>query len=525
MTSTPLAPPSATPTGTPTLSVRGATKRFGSSIALQDVDLDLWPGEVHALVGENGAGKSTLIKLITGVHAFTAGEVTHRGEVVHFGAPREAQQHGIQTIYQEVHLAPQLSVARNMFLGREYTRFGALDLGRMNREAGELLTRYGIAADPKKILGEFSLGIQQMVAVVRAVSTNASVVIMDEPTSSLEPREVDKLLEVVGLLKEQDVSVVYVSHKMDEIFRACDKITVLRDGRLIWTGRTADTSRRELISRMLGRDAAELTSGRRTQLGGRPPVAADAVPVLSAQHLSRRLQLDDVSVVVRPGEIVGLAGLLGSGRSETVKAIFGVLPLDSGTVEINGVRLTRSSPSTRIDAGVAMLPEDRKAEGIIPELSIRDNIGLAALPQLSKWGFVSRKKQNDIVDVFMKRLRVKASSPDQQVSELSGGNQQKVLLARLMCLNPRVLLLDEPTRGIDVGAKAEVQSLISELAEKGLGVVLISSELEEVVEGSDTVVVLRDGAALGSLFGDDITEDAIMNMIAGAAADEIEAAS
>jgi monosaccharide-transporting ATPase len=510
-----------TMTREPTLSVRGASKSFGGAIALRGVDLDLFPGEVHALVGENGAGKSTLIKLITGVYQLDDGQVRHRGEVVHFPFPRDAQLHGIQTIYQEVHLAPQLSIARNVFLGREPTRFGSLDLRRMNREATVLLDRYGIVADVKRPLGELGLGIQQMVAVARAVSADASVVIMDEPTSSLEPREVDKLLEVVGLLKAQGVAVVYVSHKLDEVFRACDKITVLRDGKLVWTGATAETTRRQLISRMLGREAGDLESGRRTQLGG-IRTTNELPPVLTASHLSRRFVLEDISLVVRPGEVVGLAGLLGSGRSETAKAIFGALSLDSGTVEVDGRPFTRGTPASRIKAGIAMLPEDRKIEGIIPDLSIRDNIGLAALPQLSRGGFVSRRKQNEIVDVFMKRLRIKASNADQRVSELSGGNQQKVLLARLLCLNPKVLLLDEPTRGIDVGAKAEVQSLIAELAEKGLGVVLISSELEEVVEGSDSVLVLRDGACLGTLFGEEITEDNIMNMIAGAAAEETE---
>ena len=505
----------------PTLSVRGASKSFGGAVALAGVDLDLYPGEVHALVGENGAGKSTLIKLITGVYQQDSGEVRHQGEVVQFPSPRDAQLHGIQTIYQEVHLAPQLSIARNVFLGRELSRFGSLDLRRMNREAAALLERYGIAANVKRPLGELGLGIQQMVAVVRAVSADASVVIMDEPTSSLEPREVDKLLDVVGRLRSQGVAVVYVSHKLDEVFRACDKITVLRDGKLVWTGAVADTTRRQLISRMLGREAGDLDGNGRTQLGGRG-AAGDAEPVLTASHLSRRFVLDDISLVVRPGEVVGLAGLLGSGRSETAKALFGAMPLDSGTVTIAGRAFGRATPASRIRAGIAMLPEDRKAEGIIPDLSIRDNIALAALPGLSRGGFVSRRKQNEIVDVFMKRLRIKASGPDQRVSELSGGNQQKVLLARLLCLNPKVLLLDEPTRGIDVGAKAEVQALIAELAEKGLGVVLISSELEEVVEGSDSVLVLRDGASLGTLFGDDINEDAIMNMIAGAAAEEVE---
>jgi galactofuranose transport system ATP-binding protein len=505
---------------TPVLAVTSASKRFAGVRALEDVSIDLYGGSVHALVGENGAGKSTLIKLITGVYPLDSGQVRLRGEEVSFPSPRAAQQAGIATIYQEVHLAPQLSVARNFFLGREPTRLGSLDLRRMNREAQEALQRYGIVADVRRPLAELGLGIQQMVAIARAVSADAGVVIMDEPTSSLEPREVDRLLEVVALLKTQGVAIVYVSHKLDEVFRACDTITVLRDGRLVSTGPTAELSRRQLIARMLGRDAAELADGNLTRLAGREPVA-DASPVLRAEHLSRRLVLEDVSVVVRPGEVVGLAGLLGSGRSETAKAMFGALPLDSGTVEVDGRPLRRQTPASRIRQRIAMLPEDRKAEGLIPGMSIRDNIGLAALPQLTRAGLVSRRRVDEIVRTFMTRLRIKATSPNQKVAELSGGNQQKVLLARLLCLNPRVLLLDEPTRGIDVGAKAEVQALITELAEKGMAVVLISSELEEVVEGSDTVVVLRDGTQLGVLVGADISEDRIMDMIADAASEQV----
>ena len=503
----------------PTLSVRNLSKSFAGVRALDDVSLDLHAGSVHALVGENGAGKSTLIKLVTGVYTPDSGTVIHRGEETAFSSPRSAQQAGIATIYQEVHLAPQLSVARNFFLGREYSRWGRLDLRRMNREAGAELERLGIVADARRPLGELGLGIQQMVAIARAVSTRAGVVIMDEPTSSLEPREVEKLLSVVDILRQDGVAVVYVSHKLDEVFRACDTITVLRDGKLVWTGATADTNRRQLISRMLGRDAAEFDDGHVTRLAGRPPVA-DAAPVLEARNMRRKLVLDDVSVVVRPGEVVGLAGLLGSGRSETAKAVFGALPLDAGSITVDGKPLRRQNPATRIRNKIAFLPEDRKAEGIVPDLSIRDNIGLAALPQLTRGGFVRRNQLDEIVDVFFRRLRIKASSPLQKVSELSGGNQQKVLLARLLCLNPKVLLLDEPTRGIDVGAKAEVQGLVAELAEKGMAVVLISSELEEVVEGSDSVVVLRDGSQLATLFGDDISEDTIMDTIAGAAAEQ-----
>ncbi|GAA1897856.1 sugar ABC transporter ATP-binding protein [Lapillicoccus jejuensis] len=516
--------PGTTPTTTPTLAVRHLGKSFAGVAALEDVSLDLMPGSVHALVGENGAGKSTLIKLMTGVYTADTGTVRHRGEETAYSSPRSAQQDGIATIYQEVHLAPQLSVARNFFLGNELTRWGRLDLARMATESAAVLGRLGITVDTRRRLGEFSLGVQQMVAVARAVSADADVVIMDEPTSSLEPKEVDSLLQAVRVLKDDGVAVVYVSHKLDEVFAVCDTITVLRDGHLVWTGETASTNRRELVSRMLGRDASELTDGRLTRLSGRAPVV-DAPPVLEATHLSRRLVLDDVSVVVRPGEVVGLAGLLGSGRSETVKTIFGALPLDSGEVKVDGRPLTRQSPASRLRRKVALLPEDRKAEGIIPDLSIRDNIGLAALPHITRAGFVDDRRLDEIVEVFMRRLRIKASGPQQVVSELSGGNQQKVLLARLLCLEPKVLLLDEPTRGIDVGAKAEVQELIAELAAKGMAVVLISSELEEVVEGSDSVVVLRDGAQLGTLVGADISEDAIMDLIAGAAEQEQAAAA
>jgi ribose transport system ATP-binding protein len=339
---------------------------------------------------------------------------------------------------------------------------------------------------------------------------------MDEPTSSLEPREVERLFTVIRTLQDEGVAVLYVSHKLDEVFTICDTVTVLRDGRRVHTGPVEGLTRLRLVATMLGRDVAEVRAHGVTRFGG-DHSRDDAAPVLGAHDLRRRHVLSGVSVDVHPGEVVGLAGLLGSGRSETAKAIFGAQPLDAGTVEVAGRVVRRGSPSAALDAGIALLPEDRKAEGIVPGLSVRDNIALAALPRLSRAGFVSEGKQDEIVETFMTRLRIKASGPRQLVRELSGGNQQKVLLARMLCLNPKVLILDEPTRGIDVGAKAEVQALIDELAEKGLGVVMISSELEELAEGADTVVVLQDGAMIGTLRQDEISEDRIMAMIAQAA--------
>jgi galactofuranose transport system ATP-binding protein len=496
----------------PVLEAREVTKRFPGVLALDRVSFRLLPGEVHALVGENGAGKSTLIKVITGVYQQDEGQVLFGGEEVSFASPRDSQAAGISTIYQEINLIPMRSVAQNVFLGREpRTRFGLLDSERMNREAAEILGRYGIQADMTMPLHTLGLGTQQMVAIARAVSLDARVVIMDEPTSSLEAREVDTLFRVIRQLRDENVGVVYVSHHLDELYEICEKVTVLRDGKLVHTGDLAELSKLQLIATMLGRELAEV-EGHATGFGENRDVESE--PVLQVRGLTRRHVLDDISFDVRPGEVVGLAGLLGAGRSETAKAVFGAQPLDSGEVMMAGKEVKTGSPPSAIKAGIAFLPEDRRSEGIIPGLSVRENIVAAAMPQLSRAGLVSEKAQNELVERFMERLGIKASSPDQPVGELSGGNQQKVMLARWLCLDPKVLILDEPTRGIDVGAKAEVQHLIDELAEDGLGVVMISSELEEVVEGSDRVVVLRNGSVVGTLSGDEISEENLMETLA-----------
>jgi ribose transport system ATP-binding protein len=510
--------------GPPTLEVEAVTKRFLGVLALDQVSLSLSAGRVHALVGENGAGKSTLIKIITGVYQPDEGRVRYQGEVVEFPAPRDAQAAGISTIYQELNLVGTMSVARNLFLGREpLTRLRLIDFAAMHDQARTSLARYGIHVDVRRPLGELSTGLQQMVAVARAVSTDARVVIMDEPTSSLEPREVDRLAQVIDVLRSDGVAVLYVTHKLDEVFRLCQDVTVLRDGRRLSSGEVADTDRLGLVATMLGRRVEEVREHGVTSFGEADAAARpdSEVPALRAEDLSRRGVLSGVSVDVHRGEVVGLAGLLGSGRSETARAMFGADHVDTGTIWVDGApRDRRWSPAKAIAAGIGLVSEDRKAEGIVPDLSVRENIVLAALPRLSRGGFVSRRRCDDIVDTFVRRLQIKMSSPDQRVRELSGGNQQKVLLARMLCLSPKVLLLDEPTRGIDVGAKAEIQALIDELAGKGLGVVLISSELEELVEGASRVFILRDGALVGTLSGDAVTEQRIMTTIATAAREE-----
>jgi ribose transport system ATP-binding protein len=501
------------------LSVTQLSKTFPGVRALSDVDFTARAGEVHALVGENGAGKSTLIKVLTGVYRPDHGEVTFDGEPVRFTTPLQAQQAGISTIYQEVNLVPLMSVTRNLFLGREpLGRLGLIDFRRMHREADEALRGLGIRVDVHRPLRELGVGTQQMVALARAVAVEARVVIMDEPTSSLEPREVQTLFEVIRMLRERGVAVVYVSHRMDELYELCDTITVLRDGRVVHTGPLADLDRLRLVAMMLGREIGEVRTEGMTKFSGSHDI--DAEPVLTANELTVRHSLRNVSLSVRPGEVVGLGGLLGSGRSETAKAIAGALPTDTGRVVVAGVPVRAGSTAAAIRAGISLLPEDRKSEGIMPGLSVRENIALAALPGLSRFGLVDDARVDRIVETFMKRLRIKAAGAHQKVGELSGGNQQKVLLARWLALHPKVLLLDEPTRGIDVGAKAEVQALIDELADDGLAVLLISSDTEELIEGSDRVVVLKDGVVVRQLTGDAVTEGELMRAIAAVPAGE-----
>lgn len=495
-------------------------KSFSGVRVLRDVDFVLSPGTIHTIVGENGAGKSTLIKSLTGVYQADSGTIELAGSRASFSHPSQAQDAGISTVYQEVNLVPLLSVARNIYLGREpRTRLGLIDLRALNARAAEVVADLGIDVDVTTELGALGLGVQQMIALARAVTAKAKVVIMDEPTSSLERREVDVLFGVARRLRDQGAGIVFVSHRLDELWELCDEVTILRDGAVVHTGRMADLDRRSLISAMLGRDIAE--HGVTSFAADSQSPAEDsplAEVVLEARGLTAPGRLHDVEVRVRAGEVVGLAGLLGSGRSETVKAIYGALDTTAGSIAVQGSPVRRQSVPAALQAGIALLSEDRKSEGIVPELSVRDNIVLGVLARVSRLGVLSQKKVDEFVDTYIDRLGIKVASPKQLISELSGGNQQKVLIARWLCTHPSVFLLDEPTRGIDVGAKQEVQVLIDELAEKGMAVVLISSETEELVAGSDTVIVLRDGEISEVLSGDEVDNARLLqSLVSGGA--------
>ena len=494
------------------LSMEGINKSFPGVRALEDARLSVRRGEVHALIGQNGAGKSTIIKVLTGAYRRDSGSIVLDGQPVDFKSPQTAQLGGIATIYQEVNLIGLRSVAENVFMGREPKRYGLIDWRRVNTDARQMLADLGLDIDPRRPLNSLNVALQQMVAIARALSMNSKLVVMDEPTSSLDEREVETLFGVIRNLRARGVSVIFVSHRLDELYAICDRVTVMRDGRTVDTRLISEVSKLQLVSLMLGRDIGEVVRGGQTGFSASGRQVGEEL--LSVQNLQRRPVLHDVSVNVHAGEIVGLAGLLGSGRTETARVIFGADQLDSGSVSVNGSPARIRSPEQAISARIGLCPEDRKTEGIIPQLSVRENITLALLPRLARNGVVDVQKQMEIVNRFMARLGVKASGPDQAVRELSGGNQQKVILARWLCMNPTLLILDEPTRGIDVGAKVEIQSLIAELAREGLGVLMLSSELEELTEGCDRVVVLRDGSSVEELAGESLTQDRIMAAMA-----------
>jgi galactofuranose transport system ATP-binding protein len=497
----------------PILAMTGIHKAFPGVQALEDVDFTLRRGEVHGLVGENGAGKSTLIKVLTGVEHPDAGTITLNDRQVQVKSPQHAQTLGISTVYQEINLCPNLTVAENILIGREPHRFGSVDWKAMNNLARQYLRRLDIEIDVTQTLSSYSVAIQQMVAIARAVEiASAKILILDEPTSSLDAYETDKLFEVMRKLKSEGVGIVFITHFIDQVYEVADRITVLRNGKLVGTYDTASLPRLELIAKMIGRTLTEFDDMTKIKLESGKHIAGEAL--LQARGLGHSGTIDPFDLDLHAGEVVGLAGLLGSGRTEMAGLLFGVDKPDSGTLRFAGKVVKEFSPLASIIRGVGLCPEDRKADGIMDELTVRENVILALQASRGWFNYLRPQRQYEIADKYIKLLNIATPSADQAVKNLSGGNQQKVILARWLATNPRILILDEPTRGIDVGAKAEIQKLVLSLAEEGKACIFISSELDEVLRCSHRIVVLRDREKVTEFSGE-VDEHTIMESIAG----------
>ncbi|MBM3605532.1 MAG: sugar ABC transporter ATP-binding protein [Alphaproteobacteria bacterium] len=495
------------------LSIRSLTKTFPGTRALDGVDMDVAAGEVHALLGENGAGKSTLIKCLTGAYRRDGGLVTLEGVRIDPRSTIEAQELGIGTVYQEVNLLPNLTVAQNLLFGREPRRFGMIDGGAMRRQARGTLERYGLEIDVDRDLGSYSVAIQQIVAIARAVEISGKVLILDEPTASLDACEVQMVFEVVRGLRDRGMGIVFVSHFLDQVFDLTDRVTILRNGCKVATRPTASLSRMSLVEHMLGRALEEVVAEPRAEAATGP-----AEPLLQFRGMGRTGVIEPFDLDVGEGEVVGLAGLLGSGRTESAELLFGARPAQSGTAHDTQGPLNIATPRKAIAAGFGFAPEDRKTDGIVADLTIRENIILGLQARRGWARPIPRVEQNRLADTYIRQLDIRTSGREKPIGELSGGNQQKAVLARWLAMNPRFLILDEPTRGIDVGAHAEILRLIRTLTESGMSVLVISSEIDELVAVADRVIVLRDRRHVAQLTGDQVTGSQIMRAIAQEAA-------
>ena len=489
----------------PVVRLRGVSKEFPGVLAVNGVDLEILPGEVHAVAGENGAGKSTLMKLLSQVERPTAGEVEISGETVAFRGPGHAQSLGVAMVYQEFALAPHLSVAENLFLGREPARAGFINRGREKEEAIELLRRVGLEVDPGRLVSSLTVAQQQRVEIAKALAIDAKVVIMDEPTATLAEKEIEELFGVIRDLASRGTAILYISHKLDEIFRITDRVTVMRDGKIVSTMPTGELDEDRLVRMMVGRQLGNLYP--------KPEVEIEEV-ILRVEGISRGNFLQDCSFDVRGGEILGFAGLVGAGRSELARAVFGADPIDSGTVELEGKQLNIKNPRAAIEAGIGYLTEDRKGEGLALQLGVHENTTLANLP--TRAGFLNLKAELRTARRRRDELNIRTPSLRRKVQLLSGGNQQKVVVAKWLETRARVLFFDEPARGIDVGAKAEMFGLIGDLAREGRAIVLISSYLPELLNMCDRIVVMRQGRIAGELRQEEFSEERIITLATGA---------
>ena len=496
------------------LEMRDISKNFTGVRALSHVDFTLRKGEIHALMGENGAGKSTLIKVLTGVHEFESGSIHMAGNsnAIVNHSPQEAQANGISTVYQEVNLCPNLTVAENLFIGREPRKFGMIDWKQMNERSGKLLESLDIHVPPTQMLEECSIAIQQMIAIARAVDMKCHVLILDEPTSSLDDDEVEKLFVLMRRLRDEGVGIIFVTHFLEQVYAVCDRITVLRNGELVGEYETKDLPRVMLVAKMMGKDFDDLAAIKEAK---DEEEHTEEDIVIKAVGLGKKGYIKPFDLVIHKGEVVGFTGLLGSGRSETVRVLYGAERPDEGTLQVKGNGITAKHPITSMHAGMAYLPEDRKNEGIIADLSVRENMIMALQAKRGMFHLLSRKQQEEFTDKYIEMLQIKTASRETPIKSLSGGNQQKVIIGRWLLTNPDFLILDEPTRGIDVGTKTEIQKLVVKLASQGMAVVFISSEIEEMLRTCDRMVVMRDGAKVGELSGNEMNQSSIMSTIAG----------
>ena len=485
----------------PIIQMRDISKSFGGVQALKGVQLTIYPGEVHAILGENGAGKSTLIKTITGVHQPDSGEIVLNGEVVNFANPREAQQQGIAAIYQEPSLFPDLSIAENILVGRQPVSGGRISWQQMNQTASELLLRLHVKLNPRTKARNLSVAQQQMVEIARALSVNAKVLIMDEPTSSLTSNEVEDLFRITRKLKDEGTAVIFISHRLEELFALADRVTTLRDGEYVGTRTLANVTTDELIQMMVGRKLDDLFPKQDVERG---------TAVLEVENLSVNGAFQDVSFTLHAGEILGMSGLVGAGRTDVACAIFGVKPATTGRISVHGKPVTIANPQKAMALGIGYVPEDRKSHGLVLPMPIGDNITLPVINEFAAYGWLNRKKEKVTAREASQKLEVKATGIEQKAQELSGGNQQKVVLAKWLNTNPRILILDEPTRGIDVGTKAAVHRLMSSLAAQGIAILMISSELPEILGMSDRILVMREGRITGEFDRSEATQEKLM---------------
>ncbi len=489
------------------LEMKNISKSFPGVQALSEVDFNVDKGEVHALVGENGAGKSTLMKVLTGIHPdYEKGKIIYKGEEVHFKNPAQAQEAGLAIIHQELELIPELTVAENVFLGREPGR-GWINKKKLKAKTKEIFTELGIEINLNKKIKHLTIGKQQMVEIAKAISQDAEIIAMDEPTSSLSQQEVKLLFSLIEDLKEEGIGIIYISHHLDEVFEICDRVTVLRDGHKIKEQSVADTNRDEIVKQMVGREVENRFPDFEID---------DEKPIFKVENLSVPELITDVSFEVRKGEIFGLAGLMGAGRSEIARAIYGVFKNTKGDIYLNDKKLNIKSPKDAIENGIYYLTENRKEEGLIPELSVGENISLSILEKLTFIkSIISKQKEKSLVKEFISKLDVRTPGPWQLIRNLSGGNQQKALLGRVLSTNPKLIIMDEPTRGIDVGAKQEIYKLMEELAAEGVTIIFISSELPEILNLTSRVGVVYKGRLQGVVAGNEISEEKIMNLATG----------